>query len=99
QEAGAQGGRGNEKSPSPEATGFSPYAQALADHGMSRQSAHRFQALANVPEEDFEAALKAPEKPTTAGVLGRAALKNPPPQPRVSDEALWIWGRLRDLER
>lgn len=108
EEAGAQGGRGNTKSPSSEETGFtsisemarckSPYASALSEHGISRQTAHKFQALASIPKADFERALSGPEKPTTKGVIGRATLRDPLPTPRVSDTALWIWGRLRDFE-
>lgn len=78
--------------------GPSPYASALAEHGISRQTAHKFQALANIPKADFERALSGPEKPTTKGVIGRATLRDPAPAPRVSDDALWIWGRLRDFE-
>lgn len=68
-EAGAQGGRGNFKSPSNDATRFksttdavasilrdeqvlpSEFAQALRSTGISRQTAHRYQALA-VPWQD-----------------------------------------------
>jgi hypothetical protein len=40
---------------SPEATsGPSPYDAALQEHGISRQTAHKFQALANIPKPDFE---------------------------------------------
>lgn len=81
----------------------SPFAQTLADTGMSRQQAHRFQALANVPEAEFEAALADPEKPTASGILARVDLKaDPPPEttrPQVSEPALWLWGRLREFER
>lgn len=73
----------------------SPYASALADTGMSRQTAHRYQQLADMPRGDFEAALAGPEKPSTSGII-RAFRE--PPKPRVSDEALWLWGRLRDFE-
>lgn len=82
----------------------SPYAVALDAHGMSRQTASRFQALADVPSETFERALRAPEKPTTAGVLkhreARAEVRaaSSPPKPRVSDAGLMIWGHLRDFE-
>lgn len=68
-ECGATGGRGKAReSTSGAATSFrpappSPYAQALADTGVSRQQAHRYQALADVPKETFEAALREPEKP------------------------------------
>lgn len=40
-------------------TSPSPYAEALASNGMSRQTAHRYQALANVPQADFDAASRA----------------------------------------
>lgn len=79
--------------------GPSPYAAALSEHGISRQTAHKFQALANIPEADFERALKAPEKPSTKGVIARATVREPTPATRVPDDALWLWGRLRDFER
>lgn len=83
--------------------GPSPYAVALADQGMSRQQASRYQALANIPEPVFEQALSGPEKATTAGMLkqaqaARAQVREPTPKPIVSDEALWLWGTLRDFE-
>jgi hypothetical protein len=33
----------------------------FAEQGMSRQAAHRFQSLADIPVRDFEAALRGPE--------------------------------------
>jgi hypothetical protein len=44
----------------------SPFAATLASTGMSRQTAHRYQALAAVPEKDFEAPLAGPDKTKTA---------------------------------
>lgn len=73
----------------------SPYAAALADTGMSRQTAHRYQQLADMPRGDFEAALASPEKPSTNGIIRTI---REPQKPRVSDDALWLWGRLRDFE-
>ena len=83
--------------------GPSPYAAALSEQGMSRQQASRYQALANIPDPVFEQALSGPEKATTAGMLkqaqaARAQVRDPAPKPRVSDEALWLWGTLRDFE-
>ena len=78
----------------------SPYADALATNGMTRQSAHRYQALANIPKDEFDAALAGPEKASTNGVLARTKLHEAGrPPPRVSDVALWLGGRLRDFER
>ena len=78
--------------------GPSPYAATLAQQGISRQTAHKYQSLAAMPQADFDRALSGPEKPTTAAVLRHADARrqahNPAPAPRVSDDALWIWGRL-----
>jgi len=82
----------------------SPYAEALDRTGISRQTAHRYQALADVPAATFEAALRDPEKPTTTGLLAKAeaaravqAAKDSAPQ--MPSDSLWLWGRARDLER
>lgn len=48
----------------PEPAPKSEYAATLEDQGIPRSTAKRFEALANVPAETFEAALKAPEKPS-----------------------------------
>lgn len=80
----------------------SPYAAALADNGMSRQAAHKFQALADIPAEKFEAALAGPEKPSTAGVLRdyrEARDQVMAPKPKVSQQAIFLWGHLCDFER
>jgi ParB family chromosome partitioning protein len=50
-----------------------PYAAALAENGISTQDASRFQKLAAIPKPEFKAALAAPEKPTTRGLLDKAA--------------------------
>ena len=50
----------------------SPYATALSDTGISRQTAHRFQALANVPQNVFDQALADPDKPSATKVMARA---------------------------
>lgn len=81
------------------ATPPSEYTATLDSMGMSRQQAHRFQSLANVDEREFEAALADPGKPSANGIIARTKLKSNPPQAKVADEALWLWGRLRDFER
>jgi len=55
------GGRGHKVVMSNGGTQQSPYAQALTDNDISRQQAGRFQALADVPEDEFEAALVGPD--------------------------------------
>ncbi len=75
----------------------SPYAAALKETGISRQTANRYQKLAAVPEADFEAAIRDPsQKPTTAKLIQEAYN---PPKPQMDDKsALWIWGRAREFE-
>lgn len=71
--ARAQGERSDLTSPKRAGkSGPSPYAKALADTGISTQTASRYQALANVPAATFEAALREPAKPTTSGLLAKA---------------------------
>ena len=65
--------------------------RTLSDLGVTKDQSSRWQTLAGVPEEDFEAALAGEEKPSTNGIIAK-----PPQMPETS---LWLWGRLRDFER
>jgi hypothetical protein len=69
----------------------------LSDLSISRDQSSDWQKMAEVPEEEFEAAL-AGEKPSTAGIVALAdpARKRATP---VDHEALYLWGRLSDFER
>jgi hypothetical protein len=66
---------------------------SLSDLNISPDQSSKWQ-LANVPKEQFEAALAEPEPATTIGII-RAVNGSP----RVDDDSLWLWGRLRDFER
>lgn len=70
----------------------------LADLGVSKGQSSRWQKLADVPDADFERAVKGGEgKPTTNGII--AAHAPPPKVAPVSNAALFVCGRLRDFER
>lgn len=87
----------------------SPYAKALEDNNIPRQTAHRYQSLANVPEDIFEAAVGDRETvATTNGILAKAQARDVVEQARKESiqratpaaiAALWMWGRLLDFER
>jgi hypothetical protein len=72
-------------------------ASTLDELGISEKQSRQWQKLADVSQEQFEAAFTDPDKrPTTAGIIAAA---NPTPRPPVEDDALWLWGRLLDFER
>jgi hypothetical protein len=71
-------------------------AGQLRAAGITTKQAYEWEKLGAVPQEDFDRALGEAERPTTKGII-KATTE--PKQPRVSSEALWLWGRLRDFER
>lgn len=74
----------------------SPYRQAIEQAQIPARTAQRYQALADVPAPVFEQALRDPVvKPTTASLIREARA----PAPKMPDEVLWLWGRMRDFER
>jgi hypothetical protein len=73
--------------------------RGLDQLGVSFDQSAKWQKLAEIPEDDFEEALRAPKKPSTSGIIASFA---PPKQPKrnaVDDDALWLWGRLEEIER
>ncbi len=83
-----KGGRGKKGRP--------PGDPGLADLGVSKKAAKNWRKLGAVAQEAFDAALKQADKPTTNGII--KATTAPKTNP-VGDDALWLWGRLKDFER
>ena len=72
-------------------------ASKLSDIGISYNQSSRWQKLASVPKDVFEAALSDPnEKPSTNGIIRKA---NGDTSSKMHPDALWLWGRLRDFEK
>lgn len=93
--AGAVGGNAKAGNVAPAAVaGASEYRTALESSGVTERTAQRWQELASVPVEQFEDALRAPDKPTTTGIISKAKAA-----PKMDGDALWVWGRARDFER
>jgi Protein of unknown function (DUF3102) len=79
------------QNPSTDATDFRG-APTLTDLGISRDQSSRWQQLADGPDEHFETALAAADKPTTAGTIKAAARLLPPPC-----ASRWPWTVLNVL--
>jgi hypothetical protein len=75
-------------------TGAGVSDRTLSDLGVSHKQSATWQKMADMPDEEFEAALNGPEKPTTHGIIGTTR-----PRPEMDERALWLWGRLLDFER
>lgn len=67
------------------------FANVTASNGISKKQAERWQQLAAVPDEQFEAALAAPSKPSTSSIIGKK-------QEPIDPKALWLWGRQANDE-
>lgn len=73
-------------------------SKVLRDAGISPDQAKQWELLAKIADKDFEKQLSSTEgKPTTNALI--RANKPPDAKPRVSSEALWLWGRLREFDR
>ena len=64
--------------------------------GVTVDQAKQWERLAAVPDALFEGALISAEMPTTVGIITATA---EPKQNPVADDALWLWGRLKDFDR
>lgn len=76
--------------------------KTLAEMGITKDQSSKWQQLAKVPEEQFEAALAGPSKPSTNGILAAVAATSeasPPAVAPMDPQALWLWGVVRQFER
>ncbi len=95
QEEKSRGGR-PAKNPPDQAGKVSTNAERRAELGISKDQDERWQKLAAVPKEEFEAALAEPGVPTANGIIAKIAEKRSKP---MDSAALWLWGRMKDFER
>lgn len=78
----------------PTTTGDKP--KTLAEMGVTKDQSSKWQQLARVPDKEFEEAVNLPGAiPNTSQLLKREEKE----QPRMDSQALWLWGRLVDMER
>lgn len=72
----------------------------LKDMGITPDQSSQWQRLAEVPQADFEKAIKnsGGVRPTTEGIINADTLRKDP-MPQIDSNALWLWGRLKDFER
>lgn len=95
--------RGEVATGRPKSVGDGDTFQATAaDIGLSRQEIHEARQIRDAEVADpgvtrrtLDRLIDAGEAPTKAAVRREIIAK---PEPRVSDDSLWLWGRLRDFE-
>ena len=76
----------NAMSPPPQGGRTPTNEERRSQLGISKKQDEQWQALAGVPDEEFEAALGSDKKPSTSGIIAK-----PRKMPATS---LWLWGRL-----
>lgn len=93
-----------------EVAGSGQYSRSQAEHlptasdlNLSRKAIHEARQVRDAEAADpgvtrraLDGLIARGEEPTRAAL--RREIAPPPPKPRVSDTALWVWGRLRDFE-
>lgn len=74
----------------------------FAELGLTGKDIHEARLIRNAEASDpgivrrtLDRLIDAGEQPTSAAVKREIIAK---PEPRVSDDSLWLWGRLRDFE-
>lgn len=77
---------------------------SFTDIGLTGKEIHEARIIRDAERDDpgivrrtVDALLDAGHEPTKAAVKRAIVLQ--PVKPRVSDDALWLWGRLRDFEK
>lgn len=92
-----------------EVAGSGQYSRSASEHlptaddiGLSRKEIHEARTARDAEAADpgvtrraLDGMIERGEEPTKAALRREIA---PPPKPRVSDDALWLWGRLRDFD-
>ena len=95
QERGEVRSHGERRVSAVETVGFTEIGLTGKDIHEARLIRDAEQADPGIIRRTLDAALEAGHEPT------RAAIKReitPAPKPRVADDSLWLWGRLRDME-
>ena len=90
----------------PRSDGTTTGPETLGDLGISKDQSANWQKMSEIDEEAFERLLIGNVKPTTKSIVREAEKKNPKkkkPKPKkvepIDEHALWLWGRLLDMER
>lgn len=82
--------------------GENSFIPTAADVGLTAKDVHDARLIRDAEAADpgvtrraLDGMIERGEEPTKAALRREIA---PPPKPRVSDDALWLWGRLRDFD-
>ena len=74
------------------------YTKTLSEMGVTKDQSSKWQKLAEVPEDVFETVIGDQGMKVSGNQILETA--NPKePSKKIDVAALWVWGRLRDMER
>jgi len=78
---------------------FSSSPPSLKKLGITRDQSSKYQQLAQIPLQSFEAALAdTAVMPSTEGLLSHSKGETLQSMPAMNTRALWVWGRLKGFE-
>ena len=87
--------KGNQHINSAQSSHATEQPKTLAEMGVTKDQSSKWQQLARVPDKEFEEAINLPGTIPSANHLLKRDKKE---GPRMNPQALWLWGRLVDME-
>jgi len=72
--------------------------KTLTEMGLTKDQSSKWQKLADIPEEVFERVIDS-GMPVSGAQVVETAEKEDKTDKKIDTTALWIWGRLRDMEK
>ena len=73
--------------------------KTLSEMGVTKDQSSKWQKLAEFPEDVFETVIGDQGMKVSGNQILETANPNKEPSKKIDVAALWVWGRLRDMEK